>query len=291
MKRIILLLLCSVGIANAQYQSRITAAGIGAQPANPNLDGWATKTPFAGTLLITTGKQVSITNALTLSGNDVSTLNIGAGGTLGSNAFNSTAFGNAQTANPLSQFAATTSAQLLGVISDETGSGAAVFATSPTLVTPNLGAATATSINGVDPAAGFIFSNAPVGAIFSITKTGVDLKTVAATDIFTVPAGKTFYLLDCQAVVASTSGATLGPTFGIIENGGSNALTTVSATSTNTATWMLTVGKVLILPRAPAATVQNIVGCTAGNKVQVNVSTGATTTTLTADVTVIGYYR
>jgi hypothetical protein len=43
------------------------------------------------------------------------------------------------TASPLSQFAATTSAQLAGVISDETGSGALVFATSPALVTPALG--------------------------------------------------------------------------------------------------------------------------------------------------------
>jgi hypothetical protein len=42
----------------------------------------------------------------------------------------------------LSQFAATTSAQLRGVISDETGTGAAVFATSPTLVTPILGTPT-----------------------------------------------------------------------------------------------------------------------------------------------------
>ena len=47
--------------------------------------------------------------------------------------------GDALVANPLSQFAATTSAQLAGVLSDETGSGAAVFATSPTLVTPALG--------------------------------------------------------------------------------------------------------------------------------------------------------
>lgn len=36
-------------------------------------------------------------------------------------------------ANPLSQFGATTSSQLLGVLSDETGSGLAVFATSPVL--------------------------------------------------------------------------------------------------------------------------------------------------------------
>lgn len=47
--------------------------------------------------------------------------------------------GDALTTDPLSQFAATTSAQLLGVISDETGSGALVFGTSPTLVTPALG--------------------------------------------------------------------------------------------------------------------------------------------------------
>jgi hypothetical protein len=47
--------------------------------------------------------------------------------------------GDALTTNPLSQFAATTSAQLAGVISDETGSGALVFADSPTLVTPALG--------------------------------------------------------------------------------------------------------------------------------------------------------
>ncbi|MBI4276655.1 hypothetical protein HY629_02325, partial [Candidatus Uhrbacteria bacterium] len=42
--------------------------------------------------------------------------------------------------------AATTSAELAGVLSDEQGSGALVFATSPTFTTPVLGAATATSI-------------------------------------------------------------------------------------------------------------------------------------------------
>jgi len=42
-----------------------------------------------------------------------------------------TGSGDALVANPLSQFAATTSAQLAGVISDETGTGLLVFATSP----------------------------------------------------------------------------------------------------------------------------------------------------------------
>ena len=59
--------------------------------------------------------------------------------------------GDAKTANPLSQFAATTSAQLAGVISNETGSGLLVFGTSPTLVTPALGTPSAlvgTNISG-----------------------------------------------------------------------------------------------------------------------------------------------
>ena len=55
----------------------------------------------------------------------------------------------------LSAFAATTSAELAGVVSDETGTGALVFANTPTLVTPALGAATATSINTLTVGLGF----------------------------------------------------------------------------------------------------------------------------------------
>jgi hypothetical protein len=66
----------------------------------------------------------------------------------------------------LSQFAATTSAQLAGVISDETGSGALVFATSPTLVTPILGAAAATSVT----------SDA-----YILTSSGIQAKTASYT--------------------------------------------------------------------------------------------------------------
>ena len=53
------------------------------------------------------------------------------------------------TSNPLSQFASTTSAQLAGVLSDETGTGLSVFNNTPTLVTPVLGVASATTINKV----------------------------------------------------------------------------------------------------------------------------------------------
>jgi hypothetical protein len=47
--------------------------------------------------------------------------------------------GDAFTSNPLSQFASTTSNQLRGVISDETGTGSLVFAQSPAFTTPDLG--------------------------------------------------------------------------------------------------------------------------------------------------------
>jgi hypothetical protein len=52
----------------------------------------------------------------------------------------------ALTNNKLDAFAATTSAELASVISDETGTGALVFANTPTLVTPNIGEATGTSL-------------------------------------------------------------------------------------------------------------------------------------------------
>ena len=57
----------------------------------------------------------------------------------------------ALTTNKISDFASSTSAELAGKISDESGSGALVFATSPTLVTPALGTPSAlvgTNITG-----------------------------------------------------------------------------------------------------------------------------------------------
>ena len=74
--------------------------------------------------------------------------------------------GDALTTNPLSQFAATTSSQLAGVISDETGSGALVFATSPTFTT-NI---TTPLINGVSGTL-TIADNISMG-VKSITNTG-----------------------------------------------------------------------------------------------------------------------
>jgi hypothetical protein len=80
-----------------------------------------------GTLTIASGKTLTASNTLTFTGTDGSSAAFGTGGTV------------AYQGGTLAQFASTTSSQLAGVISDETGSGSLVFATSPTLVTPILG--------------------------------------------------------------------------------------------------------------------------------------------------------
>jgi len=78
--------------------------------------------------------------------------------------------GDALTANPLSQFASTTSAQLAGVISDETGTGALCFANSPTLVTPALGTpASGVLTNCSGTAASLTVGNVTTNAITSQT--------------------------------------------------------------------------------------------------------------------------
>ena len=94
---------------------------------------------------LTLGGDVAFADAFATSGGHAVTLT-----TTGATAITLPTSGTlATTSDKLSAFAATTSAELAGVISDETGSGALVFATSPTLVTPTLGVATATSINKV----------------------------------------------------------------------------------------------------------------------------------------------
>lgn len=74
------------------------------------------------------------------------------------------------TSGNLSQFAATTSAQLLGVLSDETGSGSVVFGTSPTIGTPTINTPTLS---------GGTINNATVGATTASTGR---FTTLATTD-------------------------------------------------------------------------------------------------------------
>ena len=93
------------------------------------------------------------------------------------------------------------SANLISAITDETGTGALVFATSPTLVTPTLGVATATSINKVAitaPATSAtltIANGKTLTASNTLTFTGTDGSSVAfgagGTVLYAVPNSST----------------------------------------------------------------------------------------------------
>jgi hypothetical protein len=85
------------------------------------------------------------------------------------------------TTDKLSALAATTSTELAGVISDETGSGSLVFATSPTLVTPNLG--TPSAINLTNATA--VPSDATKAPLASPTFTGT--VTIPTGAVITAP--------------------------------------------------------------------------------------------------------
>ena len=64
-----------------------SAAAAAYQPLDSDLTTWATKTPYAGTVVVTTGKTFTASNTLTLTATDGSTLAIGGGGTLGTAAY------------------------------------------------------------------------------------------------------------------------------------------------------------------------------------------------------------
>ncbi|HOU95686.1 MAG TPA: hypothetical protein PLN06_03570 [Bacteroidales bacterium] len=95
---------------------------------------------FGGTGVANTGKTITLGGNLTTSGaNDLTLTTTGA--TNVTLPLSGTLYGTL--ANSV------TSAQLATTLTDETGSGSAVFATSPVLTTPNIGAATASSVNKV----------------------------------------------------------------------------------------------------------------------------------------------
>ena len=144
------------------------------------------------TLAIAEGKTLTASNTLTFTGTDGSSVNVGAGGTM------------ATTSSKLSAFASTTSAELATVISDETGSGALVFASGPTLA----GTVTHT---GTLTSSGATFSGSWAG---SPTFTGhVTLEGVTPTGA----TGTGKFAFDTT------------PTF----QGGNNAGITVNSTTTN----------------------------------------------------------
>jgi hypothetical protein len=108
----------------------LTTPALGVATAT-SINKVAFTTPATGsTLTIADGKTLTASNTLTFTGTDSSSVAFGTGGTV------------VYTSNKLSVHASTTSAELSGVISDETGTGVLVFATAPTFTTSIDGGAT-----------------------------------------------------------------------------------------------------------------------------------------------------
>lgn len=128
-------------------------------------------------LAIASDKTIVFSNSVAFSSTDslvIPTVTLGSGGIV------------TYTTNKLNVFASTTSSELKGIISGTTGAGDLVFATSPTLTTPTLGVAIATSINKVNitaPAGGAsstltVAAGKTLTANSTLTLTGIDSKTL-----------------------------------------------------------------------------------------------------------------
>ena len=146
------------------------------------------------------------------------------------------------TSSKISALAATTSAELAGVISDETGTGALVFANTPTLVTPELGAATATSIALADALLGTATATASTSATtidtWSATtyssakyivqmKKGTDIEVIEL--LVTVDGSNNVYLTEYADVISNTQ---LGTTDAVYSSG--NVLLQVTGAAADT---------------------------------------------------------
>jgi hypothetical protein len=161
----------------------------------------------SATLTIANGKTLTVSNTLTLTGTDSSSVAFGAGGTV------------TYTSNNLSVFASTTSAQLATLLSDETGSGLAVFGTSPTFLTSiSLGAAAEAR-----------FYNAG-GTFYTGFKSG----NAAANKIWTLP------LVDGASGTALKTDGSGTLSFGAVAGGGSvNYITESDFEDAATTGWVL----------------------------------------------------
>ncbi|WP_164633789.1 hypothetical protein [Rhodopseudomonas sp. BR0G17] len=118
-----------------------------------------TITSTTGTLTIAAAKTLVANNSLTLNGTDGSSVAFGAGGTV------------AYLSNKLSAFAATSSAELAGVMSDETGTGSLVFANGPTLVNPVVGTQTLGDSSTKAASTAFV-QNAVAAAVAGVASLG-----------------------------------------------------------------------------------------------------------------------
>jgi hypothetical protein len=124
------------------------------------------------------------------------------------------------------------SANLAAAMTDETGTGSCVFATSPALTTPT--GIDVSDIGNAEWTTGTA-STVPKGVPFVVFVSGVNLKAAATTTVFTVPAAKNFMLTSVQvAVTAVTAGGAGTLTAKIRDTTNSKDLTQAAASASQT---------------------------------------------------------
>ena len=135
----------------------------------------------------------------------------------------------------IASFLATpTSANLISAVTDETGTGALVFANTPTLVTPVIGAATGTSLT----LTGGVSAGTSTLTSLSVTNNetvGGTLGVTGATTLSSSLTAGTSTLTSLSITNNETIGGTLGVT-------GASSLTSLTASGTSTLTTLITTG-------------------------------------------------
>ena len=170
-------------------------------------------------------------------------------------------------ANIATFLATPSSANLISAVTDETGTGALVFATSPTLITPVLGAATATSIvvgsgvtinaSGIIASAGIITASSFVGSLTGTASstTNIPNLTGAITSVNTTTSLGSFSSSNLATALTDETGSgsavfATSPTLVTPALGDATATTIVTSGAVN-------VGTALSAPTVKAATIQH----------------------------------
>jgi len=126
------------GVAIGNYAISTDNLSVFAATTSAQLAGVISDETGSGLLVFGTSPTIVTPTIASFANANHSHLNSAGGGTITEAAISNLGTAVALVADNLSVFAATTSAQLAGVISDETGSGLLVFGTSPTIVTPTI---------------------------------------------------------------------------------------------------------------------------------------------------------